>query len=234
MGTQYSELQRRVFIGFPRTDGEAILAIKQAINDAVQAIAGLSEASSLLKVDVTNAKTAVSTKSYNRVTDWLLTRPKDIYSIRLIDAGNSRKLTYTPQSDIDLIIPYPEQNSTGIPKWYTPFGDNTELLPIPDAIYNLTVRYSQWPAPLISETDESPYGAEWDSAIVFISKDIANAYLNGEYVSASQKASEFIQLNKKAANNNPDQRLIAKPFNPSENHLGSENYWENPFRRSMD
>lgn len=231
MAIQFSEIIRRVYIGFPRTDGEAHLAIKQAINDSLQAIATLEEASSLLSTNTTSASTADGTKSYHLTSGLNLTRPKDIYSIRLEDTSNSRKLIYVPHQELDAVIPYPETHSEDKPKWYTTFGDYVEFFPIPDAIYNLWIRYSQWPVALSEDTDVSPYGTEWDHAIVFLAKDLANAYLNGEYVSASSRAGEYVKLNIKEGKTKPDHILVARPFNSSGEQVGFNEPWKDPFMK---
>lgn len=232
MGTQYSELIRRCLIGFPRTDGEAILAIQQSINDSIQAIAALEEASSLLVTTETAADTVDGTKSYT-LTTLGLTRPKNIYSIRLEDTTNSRKLKYVNPQHLDEEIPYPEGQSEGKPLWYTQFGDTIELFPIPDAAYDIWIRYSQWPVALADGTDESPYGAEWDYIIVFLAKDIANAYLNGEYIVATDRAAQYLKLGMKAAREKPDSKMVARPFNAAGDSKVIGNYYEDPFIKGV-
>jgi hypothetical protein len=235
VATAYSELIRRVYIGFPRTDGEANLSIKQSINDAIQAISCLEEASSLLTTDLTSASTVDGIKSYHKTTGTYnlgLTRPKDIYSIRLEDTTSSRKLIYVPYSELDQTIPYPEGTSEGKSNWYTEFGDYIEFIPIPDAAYNLYIRYSQYPVALSADTDQSPFGIEWDHIIVFLSKDIANAYLNGEYINAALKANEYLKLGISEKRNKPDHRLIAQPFNPlGSGYIGE--YYKDPFIKGV-
>lgn len=211
MATTFRELKRRVFIGFPRTDGEAVLAVEQSINDVIKLISSLEDISSQLLIDTTSAATVISQKTYHISDDFVLIRCKDIHSMRLIDSSNSIKLQYVPHSDIDRIRPYPESDTTGRPIWYTTFGDYIELFPIPDAVYNITIRYSQWPDVLDSETDQSPYSYEWDHVIVFLAKDLANAYLNGSYYSAADRAYQFLSTARRSSKN-PDSLLFANPF----------------------
>lgn len=227
MATAYSELLRRVYIGFPRTDGEAVIAVEQAMKDAVQAIGSLEEANTLLETDITSAATQVSVKSYHLTDDLLLTRPKDIYSIVLDDDESSKKLEYVNAIELDRTIPYPESR-TDKPYTYTRFGDYVELFPIPDAIYSLKIRYSKWPVVFTSITELSPYPEQWDHIIVFLTKDIANAYLNGDYISAGSKASEYLKLGMMESKYKPDNRMVAKPFNPSGSGYVGE-YWKDPF-----
>jgi hypothetical protein len=212
VATTFKELKRRVFIGFPRVDGEAVLAVGQAINDSIKIISSLEEIGAQLVTDTTSADTVASQKTYHVNTDFNLTRPQDIHGIRLIDGSSSVDLIWVPHKEVDRKIPYPEINSTGRSKWYTTFGDYIEMFPIPDTAYNLTIRYSQWPNVLSSDTDESPFGTEWDHVLVFMSKDIANAYLNGDYNSAESRAYQFLNVARKATKN-PNNTFFARPFN---------------------
>lgn len=234
MGITYKELIRRVFIGFPRADGEARLAVKQAINDAIMAIANLEDASSLLATDTTTTDTTTNVKTYHLTTGTYnlgLTRPKEIYSIKIEDSSNSRKLTYVPHQQWDRVIPYPEQLTTGKPTHYTRFGDEIEVYPIPDAAYDIHIRYSKYPAELTTDASESPYGSEWDTTIVFLSKDLANAYLNGEYILPGKRLADLLRSNLNNAKNAPDRKLVARPFNSET--LGVNEYWKDPFIKGI-
>jgi hypothetical protein len=232
VATAYSELFRRVFIGFPRTDGEAVIAVEQGLKDAIQAIASLEEATTLLETDITSSATQVDLKEYHLVNDLLLTRPKDIYSIRLDDDSNSRKLEYITSQNLDEVLPYPE-NTTSKPIMYTRFGDYIELFPIPDAVYSLKIRYSKWPVTYTNLTELSPYGTQWDHIIVFLAKDIANSYLNGDYISAGARAGEYLKLGMMESKYKPDNKMVARPFNASGEKRFLNNYYEDPFVKSV-
>jgi len=56
-----------------------------------------------------------------------LTRPKDISSIRLIDGAYSRKITRWSTRKFDTKYPYPAQYSGGRPSIYMRDGDNIEF-----------------------------------------------------------------------------------------------------------
>ncbi len=86
-----------------------------------------------------------------------LVRPKDIASIRLIDAQNSHIITRWSQRQFDNRFPYPINYSNGRPTLYIRYGNNIELFRIPDAIYSLYVRYPQWAAEMTSPTDVSSF-----------------------------------------------------------------------------
>jgi hypothetical protein len=228
VGSRYDALVKRVFIGFPRADGEAFLAIKQSINDALTALVSTGRFDGLLKKDTTGAKTVADKKIYHLTEDLGLSYLKDIESIVLSAEGNSRKLTWVDPRELDEKIPYPERFGTGKPRWYTRYGDNIELIRIPNKEYPLHIRYSKWPEPLIKDEDVSPLGTQWDHILVFLAKDIANAYLNGEYINFLAKAGEYLKIGLSESRTRPDEALIAEPFSPTPASAVGE-YWKNPF-----
>ena len=229
MGITYSELQRRVFLGFPRTDGEAFLAVKQAINDALTALVSTGKFDALLERDLTNAETVDGQRTYHLVDDLGLTLPKDIDSIILHADSNSRKLAYVAPRELDLKIPYPERFGEGKSQWYTRYGENIELIRIPNDAYSLYIRYSKWPTALTDDSDESPLSAQWDHVLVFLSKDIANAYLNEEYVNFTEKAMSYLKLGLAESRTRPDETLVAQPFETDAEYRGVGESWKDPF-----
>ena len=92
MGLTFSELKRRVTLGMEALSPEATLVIEQSINDAVLAICTVIDLPDLFVTDTTNAATVASQKIYSLTTDWGLTRPKDLFSLILVDSTNSREL----------------------------------------------------------------------------------------------------------------------------------------------
>jgi len=214
--TTFQELKRRVFIGFPRTDGEAHLAVEMAINDALKAIALIKDFDDLMVTDELSAATVDGQKTYHLVDDWSLIRPKKIYTIRLMSENLSRKLIFIPTRELDRTLPYATSLSEGKSVYYTPSGDSElELIPIPDDAYALSIRYSQWPAVLSAETDVTPY-ANLDNATVFLAKDIANAYLSGEYFDFTARATSYLAINISEENRQPDHLRVAQPFTLSQ------------------
>ena len=144
MTTTYGELKRQVFLKLQNSDGVTRLAVEQAINEAQKNIARVKDFDELVVLDTTNAFTDINKKSYHIETDLLLVRPKDIYSIRYMDAENSRKLDYVHPREIDDQIPYTEIFGTGRPSWYTVRGLYIELFRIPNAVKPLYISHSQW------------------------------------------------------------------------------------------
>jgi hypothetical protein len=146
-----------------------------------------------------------------------------------MDTSDSRKLTYVDPRELDEKIPYATQYGTGLPQWYTTFGGYAELFRIPDAAYSLYIRHSQWPAPLTTDSAECIL-VNCDEAIVFLAKDIANAYLNGTYINIAGKAAEFAKLGASNNRSNPDQDFYARPYSPSGARPMNE-WWTDPLVR---
>ena len=118
MATTYKEFIRRVLINLqPRNDGIVVMAVEQAINDAQKVIACVKDFDELMTLDTTHATTVDGTKLYHIEDDFDLVRPKDLYSIRLMDESNSRKLDYVPFRAMDERIPYTEMTGEGRPKY---------------------------------------------------------------------------------------------------------------------
>ena len=228
--TAFGELKKRVLIGFPNADGETYMAVEQAVNDALHSIALVRDFDELIVTDITNAATVDGQKTYNWITDWALTRPKKIYSIRLMDEEQSRKLIWVPPSEVDTLLPYAERISEGHTTHYTPAGEgNFEFIRIPDDAYDLYIRYSQWPVLLSAETDVTPY-TNLDVETVFLAKDIANAYISGDYFDFAQKAMYYLSGGVQEDKRQPDRLKCAKPFTTSESKDTGEP-WLNPFIR---
>lgn len=229
--TTFQELIRRVFIGFPYESGEARMAVERAINDALHAIAAVEDFDELIITDLTSADTVDGQKTYNWETDWGLTRPKKIYSIRLMDGTESRKLIWLPPRDLDQVLPYAETLSENKPTHYTTGigSGNFELIPIPGDAYDLYIRYSQWPATLSLDADVTPY-TNLDTVTVFLAKDIANAYLSGSYFDFNERAAGYLSGEMKHELTEPDHMRIAQPFRSEQAPVTGE-YWKYPFIR---
>lgn len=228
--TTYSELIRQTMLKLqPRSDGITRLAVEQAINDAQRVIASVKDFDELMTLDTANASTTANQSLYHIEDDLDLTRPKDIYTIRLMDEDNSRKLTYVPFRRLDEAIPYTEQVGTGRSTWYTIRGRYVELFRIPDTAYNLYIQHSQWPAAAnyANANDTTPF-LNIDHVIVTLAADMALASLEGGSSDWFQRAKQLLGVALNEEDTRPDQTLIAQPFNPTcAGPMGE--YWNNPF-----
>ncbi len=211
MGTTLDTLRGRVLLGFPRADGEAIVAIEQAINDSIQIFAQMEDFDEMLTKDTTSADTVDGTATYHLTSAWGLTRPKDILSMILEDTTDSVKLKYMPHREFDSKFPYPATYSEDRPTIYTRRGLTIELFRIPDAAYDVHITYSQFPAALTSGSAECTL-LNFDTQIVFLAKDIASAYLSGNYTDFQTRAREILKVGMAQRRTKTDNTLMAKPF----------------------
>ena len=118
------------------------------INQSQRGIARLHTFSEMYKTEET--VTVASQKHYTYPE-----RMKNIFSIRLIDNGSSRKLIRVDSRRFDDLVPYPENLSEARSTHYIDFGTYFEVYPIPDAIYSLYMRISKFPKALTADSDES-------------------------------------------------------------------------------
>ncbi|MCL6441795.1 MAG: hypothetical protein K6T27_09940 [Thermoleophilum sp.] len=227
MSTTLEELRRRVLANLQRSDGQAIIAADQAINDAHKVIARVRDFDELIVLDTTHASTSQEVKTYHIIEDWGLVRPKDIYTIRYIDGANSRKLEFVPVRELDSRIPYPEMHSKGRPRWYTLRGLQAELFPIPDASKPLYILHSQWPPTLSKDCDVTPY-LNLDDVIVSLATSMASAFLEktaeGDWL-ALARALLGDALAEEASR--PDRVYIHQPFTAKAHPYGK--YWLDPW-----
>lgn len=223
----FAELKRQVVMKLEEVpSGEVMLTVEQAINDAMHVIAMVEDFDDLMVMDTTNAATVEDQKLYHIEDDLSLERPKDIYSIRLMDEGNSRKLIYVPPTEIDLKIPYTEISGTGRSKWYTRRGKYIELYRIPDDAYDLYVYHSQWPEVMDADSDTIPF-ANLDLVIVTLAVDMS--VRGGSVTDWLPRAKELLALGVREEGDRPDAVMVAKPFSPSEDYFGPGEYWVDPF-----
>ena len=228
----YSELYQkvllRVLVAHPATEGKALLASQQGVNEAHKAVARVRDFDDLIQTDTTSADTVDGTATYHIITDWGLTRPKDILSIKLMDGSNSRKLIWCPPRKVDKIIPYPADLGEQKSSYYTRRGKYIELIPIPDDAYDLTIMHSQWPVELTGDDDESSYDtAEIDDVLVHLGAEIATAILNNETKDWATRAESLLAGAFIEDATRPDSMMVAQPFQTSRVQLGE--HWKKPF-----
>jgi len=231
MSTTFKELKRQVMLRMQNADGRTQLAVEQAVNDAIRVIVTVHDFDDLMVTDTSNAVTVANQANYHVENDFLLTRPKDIYSIRYMDEDNSRKLTYVPSRDVDVVLPYTDILGTDRPSFYTRRGMYIELIPIPNANANLYIQHSQWPATLSNETDECPL-VNIDPAIVALATDIAFSILDGHSGDWFQRAKQLLGIVVSDDDAKPDVWKVAKPFSAEQRSIEGE-YWNNPFIRRV-
>ena len=95
-------------------------------------------------IDITDTGTGTHTVTAYRER---LAKPDEcryIYSIRLIDGAESKKLTPMTPRKIDLYEPFGQQSDPARPTHYIEWKDWLQLYPIPDDTYVIKIRYFKW------------------------------------------------------------------------------------------
>lgn len=77
-------------------------------------------------------------------------RIRRLYSFRLIDGGNSIKLSGITPRKLDTHVPNPLSRGVDKPRVYTRWADKFELFPIPGQAYDYAIRLGKWPTPFVS------------------------------------------------------------------------------------
>ncbi len=206
-----------------RTDGVAQLAAIEGINDALIEIARRQDFDELKTL--TDVSTEADKKSYHLYDDFGLNNIKDIYTIRYIDGTSSRKLIYIPVAEFDYHFPYPEQYTTGKPKWYTLRGLSIELFRIPNAAKTLRFYHSNWPSRLEKDDDESPLSPNMDDTLIAIGTAIAQMVLEGDWAGYAR---EKLEVSIKEERTAPDKKWVHEGFNPYTKTTTGVEYWKNP------
>ena len=102
---------------------------------------------------------------------------REIYDIRILDGSNSRKLQYIPQLFKDRLYADPTNwPATQRPRFYTRYGFQIELLPIPDATYSMEMRWSSWATTLSAATSTSDFREKDDLLIAGVTAEAFGAF----------------------------------------------------------
>jgi len=162
-----------------------------------------------------------------------LTRVKDISSIRLIDAENSRKLERWSYRKLDKRFPRPENYSTGRPSVYVRHGNYLEFFKIPDDTYSLSVRISQWAQDLSSTSQTSDFQ---DKDELLVTVGVLETYLAlEEYSDAKIWFEKFMGEMRDciSAESDVDWEPQAVPFGSIVSY-GSGEPWKDPYGSAGD
>lgn len=171
--------------------------------------------------DTTTADTATYTLS---------SRPRSIYSVRIQDGTNSRKLSYVDIREWDRLIPKPDEYSSSRPVHYTMWQNKIEFWRVPDDSYDLIIRWSKWPTALSGSSDTSDYEHK-DDIIVCLATSWAFKSLGerdkmrfwGDH--AWRQLAAGIQLDM----HDPDRDIVPT----SEMQSIMTDYWKDPFIKAV-
>lgn len=107
---------------------------------------------------------------------------RSVFSIKLEDGANSRKLACVMPWEFDSRVPLPSNDTETIPRYYIPYkaSNQFELYKIPDAGYTLRMRHSYWPTDLASDSTTSDYhtaNIDLDDVLIFLATSYGFKYL---------------------------------------------------------
>lgn len=158
------------------------------------------------------------------------TRMKDLYSATVQDGSRSRKLIYVIARNFDTIVPRVATYSEGLPEWYVDFGSTFELFPIPDAVYNVPMRISRYPAPLAGVGASSLLRKD---ALICAMATVFGFYSLREIEDAAYWGGEIVPALYEASltgdHSAEDWTPVARGFNSGAQTSLSGQWWLNPF-----
>lgn len=100
---------------------------------------------------------------------------REIYSLRVVDGTNSRRLTRIGQRKWDRLVPEPDQFATGLPSDYMLWNNVIEFWRVPDDNYPLHLRWSIWPTVLSTDGQQSDLDEKDDILIFFAVSTLFNS-----------------------------------------------------------
>ena len=170
MGMTYTELKAAINSysenSFDTTD------IDTFIQQAEQRIFNTVQLPDLRRNQVGN--TTSGNKYLTTPSDWLST-----YSLAVVDSNN--EYTYLINKDVNFMREaYPNPASTGAPKHYAYFDDNSFILgPTPNSAYSMELHYGYYPESIVT-AGTTWLGEEFDSALLNGALVEAIRFMKGE------------------------------------------------------
>ena len=216
-----------------RTDLDTLLSTR--INLSQRRIARKHDWEELERTKV-DASSATSTKSYDVATfvgESAATGNdvvKDIHTIRLISAEESRRLIRVTPAQADMVIPYPENSATGKPFWYIWYGNYFEMIRIPDDSYTCYVRWSKYPDDMDNDASRSDLKNK-DDAIIALTTSWSFSSLKMKEEAAHWFTIAKDLINDAMLDDNVDRDLTLRPIEELGIRHPTGNYWNDPFYR---
>ncbi len=167
--------------------------------------------------------------------DRFITLPnlREVYSIVLVSGSDSRKLVGRTSAYMDALAADPTYYTRGVPNQYCVWGDVVEIFQLPQQDYPIRMRWTQWPATLVDETDKSEFNQK-DDILIELAIAHANFSLGKEEDGAKHERRALVLLNEATEidRKRPDITLTPRP---SDGQLVGAavpaDYWNDPFRR---
>ena len=180
-------------------------------------------------------KIATASTTASQLTYAFPSNVKTVFSIRLEDGTNSRKLIPVMPWEFDYLVPRPASNTTGRPDFYVPYkASNTfELFRIPDATYTMRLRYSIWPTALTTDsqtTDFQAAGIDTDDVMIYFATEEGFNWLQ-EFVDAKvwmNRANDRLKEIIESEEHWPDWEPVSRGFDSTHSRILGE-YHKDPF-----
>lgn len=183
MGTlTLSELREEVLSGLANRSDFTTAQLNRAINLQQTRIARVYTFEEMQNVQTftfgfTSTPATDKTQTFSSIDASL--DPKEIFSVRLIDATNSRKLIYKTPRAWDRQIAATEEYSTGRSTYYTVWNKKFEWWRVPDSGYSGVIRLSNWPTTLSSDSATSDLDRK-DDVLIYLTLSYLNDLLEKE------------------------------------------------------
>ena len=152
---------------------------------------------------------------------------KTIHVLKCLDGANSRKLIEKPWRMFNRTFPLPEILARAWPDFYTRFGNQLVLMPIPLIAFQFEMYSVIWPTPLVNPTDISGFDNKDDILVVsslgYLYRSLGRPDKADTY---EQQAAQLALEAKMRDNTRPDMDASPEGF-PAGGPITE--YWINPF-----
>ena len=224
-----NELKQIVGVRSDLTTARVLIALNQA-QDKISQAQDFKEMQTYVTSATNYTGVPINDKFLPFSSSW-----KNVHSIVLQDGTDSRKLREIPWRKFDRIYPAPESVAPYIPLEYSNWNQQLIFMPVPNAVYPLQVRVTQYPTVFVQTpaglNTTSQFNGKDDVIIAFAAAYLWRGF--GRY----DKAMEFentggaqLKLAMKADSNRPD--LDTADIGRDSGLSGS--YWANPFITSVN
>lgn len=229
MGTlTLTELQDEVRAGMGgRVDLNARLT--RFLNLAQQRLARLHD------FDEMETASVVSLPNTGAATDGDIVLPtlRELHSIRIEDESRSRKLVQRSPRWFDRMLPMPNYHSRDIPAIYMIWKDVVSVWPLPEKAYpTVRLRWTKWPTDLSAGGTPSEFNQK-DELLIELAISYAYRSLGNPEEAAKHEAIAS-RLFAEAVTTDRDKPDLEMRGDPSEGSQAPQDYWRDPFVRSID
>lgn len=199
--------------------------IDKAINIAQQRIARAHKFDALYGSTDLSTTASTATLSLSSITNL-----DKIFSVVLLDSTSSRRLQSIPNRLWDKAIATLQSTTEARPRYYSRWGDGSlELLPTPDAVYTVRIKYSTWPSDLTDDNTTTALSNKEDIIIEYALHHLHKTLGNQE--TAEMYFRNYRNLLKEAIQD--DETEFDTVYAPGVQEIPTD-YWKDPFIKSLN